>query len=89
MFVTHAQLKLVMTVLWPTLAFVVAVQLIGLYVGSVLFIAGFMVWVGHYRWAKSVAIAVAVMVAAFLMFDVWFKVPLFKGMFNPLRFLGY
>jgi Tripartite tricarboxylate transporter TctB family len=88
-FVSHAQLKLVMTVLWPTLAFVIAVQLIGLYIGSVLFIAGFMVWVGHYHWAKSIGIALAVMVIAFLMFEVWFKVPLFKGSFNLLSFLGY
>jgi len=88
-FATNAQLKLVLTVLLPSLAFVIAVQLIGIYVGSVLFIAGFMVWVGRYHWAKSVAIAVAVMVLAFLMFEVWFKVPLFKGAFNPLFFLGY
>jgi len=25
----------------------------------------------------------------FLMFEVWFKVPLFKGVLNPLGFLGY
>jgi hypothetical protein len=25
----------------------------------------------------------------FLMFEVWFKVPLFKGWLDPLRFLGY
>jgi hypothetical protein len=78
-FVTHAQLRLVLTVLLPSLAFVIAVQLVGLYVGSVLFIAGFMVWVGKYHWAKSVGIALAVMVVAFLMFEVWFKVPLPKG----------
>jgi hypothetical protein len=88
-FVTHAQLRLVLTVLLPSLAFVIAVQLVGLYVGSVLFIAGFMVWVGKYSWAKSVGIALAVMVLAFLMFEVWFKVPLFKGTYNLLQFLGY
>lgn len=88
-FVTHAQLRLVMTVLLPTLAFVILVQLIGLYVGSVLFIAGFMIWVGRYHWAKSIAIAVVVMALAFMMFEVWFKVPLFKGAYNPLFFLAY
>jgi hypothetical protein len=88
-FVTHAQLRLVLTVLLPSVAFVIAVQLVGIYVGSVLFIAGFMAWVGHYHWAKSIGIALAVMAMAFMMFEVWFKVPLFKGMFNPLRFLGY
>jgi len=88
-FVTHSQLRLVLTVLLPSLAFVIAVQLVGIYVGSVLFIAGFMVWVGKYHWSKSIGISVAVMVIAFLMFEVWFKVPLFKGAYNPLHFLGY
>jgi len=88
-FVTYAQLKLVLTVLLPSLAFVIGVQFLGIYVGSFLFIAGFMVWVGHYHWAKSAGIAFAVMAAAFLMFEVWFKVPLFKGAYNALHFIGY
>ena len=71
------------------LAFVAAVQVVGIYVGGLLFIAGFMVWVGKYHWAKSTGIAFAVMATAFLMFEVWFKVPLFKGALQPLRFLGY
>jgi hypothetical protein len=25
----------------------------------------------------------------FVMFEVWFKVPLYKGQFDALRFLGY
>ena len=28
-------------------------------------------------------------VSFFLMFEVWFKVPLFKGDLDPLHFLGY
>lgn len=88
-FVSAPQLRLVMTVLLPSLGFVVAVQVLGIYVGSVLFIAGFMVWVGKYHWAKSLGIALAVMALAFMMFEVWFKVPLFKGALAPLRFLGY
>ena len=88
-FVTYAQLKLVFTVLVPSLAFVLVTQFLGLYVGSVLFIAGFMVWVGHYGWLRSVAIGFAVAALSFLMFEVWFKVPLFKGTLEPLRFLGY
>jgi hypothetical protein len=38
---------------------------------------------------KSVAIGVAVNVLFFCMFEIWFKVPLFKGALNPLGFLGY
>jgi len=87
-FVTHQQLRRVLTVLLPSLGFVVAVQLIGIYLGSVLFIAGFMIWVGKYHWAKSVAIALVVMALAYAMFEIWFKVPLFKGAFHLLSFLG-
>jgi hypothetical protein len=58
-------------------------------VGSFLFIVAFMVWVGHYAWVRSIGIAFAVAAIAFLMFEVWFKVPLFKGSLDPLRFLGY
>jgi Tripartite tricarboxylate transporter TctB family len=88
-FVTYAQLKLVATVLLPMVGYVVAVQAIGLYVGSALFVAAFMVVIGKYTWLKSGLIALAFAALAFLMFEVWFKVPLYKGMLNPLRFLGY
>lgn len=89
LFVTFGQLRLVMTVLLPSLGYVVAVQLLGLYIGSVLFIAGFMIRVGGYHWVKGLVVALAVMVLAFLMFEVWFKVPLYKGAVNLLGFLGY
>ena len=88
-FVSNAQLKLVFTVLLPSLAFVALAQMLGLYVGSFLFIAVFMVWVGHYGWVRSVSIGFVVTALVFLMFEVWFKVPLSKGAFNPLSFLGY
>jgi len=88
-FVTHSQLRQVSTVLLPSLAFVLVAQFLGLYVGSLLFIAAFMVWAGHYGWARSIGTSFAVAALAFLMFEVWFKVPLFKGTLDPLRFLGY
>jgi hypothetical protein len=34
-------------------------------------------------------LGVAVSAVAFLTFEVWFQVPLYKGAFDPLRFLGY
>ncbi len=48
-------LKLVLSVLLPALVYVLAVQLIGIYVASALYITLFMRWLGHYRWLKSVA----------------------------------
>ena len=88
-FVAWGPLKLVFTVLIPALVYVFFVQYIGIYIASAVYIAVFMVWLGKYSWFKSVAIAVAVNVIFFLMFEVWFKVPLFKGDLDPLRFLGY
>lgn len=88
-FVDHEQLKRVLSVLLPALVYVFAIQFIGLYVGSVIYIALFMVVLGKYSWIKSLIAALAVIALFFLMFEVWFKVPLFKGSLDPLRFLGY
>src|SRR5262249_5160849 len=47
-FVTLSRFKQVLAVLLPSLVFVIAVQFIGIYVSAVVFIALFMVWLGHY-----------------------------------------
>jgi len=88
-FVTWGRLKLVLIVLIPAAVYVIGVQYVGLYVASAIYIAVFMVWLGKYSWFKSVAVALAVNISLFLMFEVWFKVPLFKGLLDPLHFLGY
>ncbi|MEO8022204.1 tripartite tricarboxylate transporter TctB family protein [Polaromonas sp.] len=88
-FVDSEQLKRVLSVLLPALVYVLAVQFIGLYVASALYIALFMIILGKYSRVKSVVTALAVNVLFFFMFEVWFKVPLFKGQFDLLSFLGY
>jgi hypothetical protein len=88
-FVGWQKLRLMLTVLIPALVYVLCVQYIGLYVASAIYIAIFMVWLGKYAWWKSSAIGLGVTVCLFLMFEVWFKVPLFKGTLDPLVFLGY
>ena len=72
-----------------TVIYVGAVQVLGLYVASAVYIALFMVILGKYSWLKSILISLSVIVLFFLMFEVWFKVPLFKGSVNLLSFLGY
>ena len=81
--------KRVLSVLVPAAIYVLAVQFIGLYVASAIYIAVFMVWLGRYSWWKSVVVGVVISALFFLMFEVWFKVPLFKGVLDPLGFLGY
>lgn len=88
-FVEWSQLKMVMSVLVPAAFFVLGIQLIGIYVASMAYIAVFMVWLGKYSWIKGVLIGAAVSVVTFMMFEIWFKVPLFKGAYNPLSLIGY
>jgi hypothetical protein len=88
-FVDHEQLKRVLSVLLPAAVYVGAISLLGLYVASAIYIALFMIVLGKYSWIKSVVAAFAVNALFFCMFEVWFKVPLFKGSLDPLHFLGY
>ena len=88
-FVAWQPLRQVLSVLLPALVFALAIQVVGMYTAAALYIAGFMIWLGSYGWVKSVLLGVAVSAVAFLTFEVWFQVPLFKGAFNPLGFLGY
>ena len=88
-FVAWGPFKLVLTVLIPAAVYVLGVKYIGIYLASAIYIALFMAWLGKYSWLRSIAVGVAVNVSFFLMFEVWFKVPLYKGDLDPLRFLGY
>jgi Tripartite tricarboxylate transporter TctB family len=88
-FVDRVQLNRVLSVLLPAAVYVLAVRFLGLYVASAIYIAVFMVVLGKYKPLKSVLLGVIVSAVFFVMFEVWFKVPLFKGSLEPLRFLGY
>lgn len=88
-FVDNEQLKLVLSVFVPALVYVLAVQFLGLYVASAVYIALFMIILGKFSKVKSVITALCVVTLFFFMFEVWFKVPLFKGSLDPLAFLGY
>jgi hypothetical protein len=88
-FVDRRSLKQVLQVLIPAALYVLAVQFIGIYVASALYIALFMVLLGRFDWPRSLGVGLGVCVVFFVMFEVWFKVPLFKGALNPTGFLGY
>ena len=88
-FVEWQPLRQVLAVLLPALVYVGAIQVVGLYIASAIYIAAFMMWLGKYHWVKSVLLGIAVAAVAFVTFEVWFQVPLYKGAFDPLSFLGY
>ena len=86
-FVTWERFKLVLKVLVPAVLYVLIIQLVGIYVASAVFIAAFMRMNDRFSWLKITLINVCVSVSLFLMFEVWFLVPLPKG---PLESLfGY
>ena len=86
-FVRHDELKPVLTMLWPTVVYVALIVLIGLYVASAIYIGTFMLWQGKYKWPATLAVSLGVPIATFLMFEIWFLVPLPKGPLEHL--LGY
>jgi putative tricarboxylic transport membrane protein len=86
-FVEKTQLRQVGVVLVPLILYVAALQVIGIYVASALFIGLFMMWVGKFSWWKSAIVGVGINLALFWIFEVQFLVPLPKG---PLESLfGY
>jgi putative tricarboxylic transport membrane protein len=87
LFADWGQLRQVAAVVAPTAVYVGLIPYSGIYVASALLIVAFMKWLGHYSWLMSVAVAAVVVVLTFLMFEMWFLVPLPKG---PLEsYLGY
>src|SRR5690606_18294398 len=88
-FVDKEQITRVLQVFIPSVIYVGCIEIFGVYVSSAVFISLFMIILGKFSPIKSVIIGLAVNVLLFLMFEVWFKVPLYKGALDPLAFLGY
>ena len=88
-FVDREQFVRVLSVFVPALVYVLCIVFVGVYVASAIYIAVFMIVLGKYPAWKAALIGVLVNAAFFAMFEVWFKVPLYKGSLDPLAFLGY
>ena len=86
-FVRRDQLRRVLQVLVPTIAFCVLMQWLGLYVASFLLIAGFMIAVGRIAAWKSVLTSAIFSIAMFVTFEIAFDVIMPKGPLEHL--LGY
>jgi len=71
----------------PAVVFGFLVWLIGIYVASAVFIGYFMRRVGRYAWHLAAIVSVGVPVALFVLFEIWFLVPLPKGPLEDM--LGY
>jgi len=86
-FVERTQLKSVLRVFIPSAIYVCAIPFIGIYVASAIYIGFFMVYLGKYKAWIVLPVSIGVPLFLFVMFEIWFLVPLPKG---PLEnFLGY
>jgi putative tricarboxylic transport membrane protein len=78
-FVGKSQFLSVLQVLIPTAIFVGLIPYLGLYVAGGIYIAFFMVWIGKYNIVRAIPVALFVPLALFMLFEIWFLIPLPKG----------
>ncbi len=86
-FIGRGELVMVLQVLIPMTIFVILSIYIGIYISMILFIGFFMLWHGRYPLYKTIPVVLAVPFVLFVVFEIWFLVPLPKG---PIEaWLGY
>jgi hypothetical protein len=86
-FAESAQLKSILALLAPTAVYIAVVYFIGIYIASAVYLIYFMRVLGRYDWRMIAPIALGVPAALFVLFEIWFLVPLPKG---PIEsFFGY
>ena len=86
-FLTRHQLRQILALAVPLMAYVALIAWLGIYVASGAFIAYFMLRHGQHHRGTVAAVALGVPLAFFLMFERWFKLPLPKGPLEAL--LGF
>lgn len=78
-FLTRPQALRVAAFAVPVALFVPLALVAGLYVATAIYLFVMMIWQGGYAWWRSLAVAAAVPVLLFLLFEWCFQVPLLKG----------
>src|ERR687898_1386874 len=84
-FVSRERFVPVLKVLGPLAGFVVLTDPpgpwsgLGLYVAAGLYLGFYMRWVGRHHWRTVLALASAIPVVTFFIFETWFLVPMPKG----------
>ena len=86
-FVETRQIGPVLAVLLPTTVYVFVIPWMGIYFASAFFIAYFMWKIGGYRNWTILPVAVGIPFVTFLVFEIWFLLPLPKGPLETM--LGY
>ena len=86
-FVETRQLQTVLTLLVPSIIYVVIAAYLGVYFAAAIYLTFFMAVIGRYRAAIVAPVALGVPFVLFLLFEIWFLVPMPKG---PIEYwLGF
>jgi hypothetical protein len=83
-FVTRDQFRRVLQVFIPTCLFCLVTQWLGLYIASLLLVAGFMRFIGRIAWWKSLLTSFVFTLTMFITFEVAFDVIMPKGPIEAL-----
>jgi putative tricarboxylic transport membrane protein len=78
-FVDREQFRRVLSVFLPTAALAAAIPFLGCYVPMAIYLAAMMHWHGNFSWLRTLVTSLAITVAFYLIFELWFLVPLAKG----------
>lgn len=81
------QLRQVLSVALPTLAYIIMIAFLGIYISSAALIAYFMLVISSFGYLRTALIAILVPIMTFIVFEKWFLVALPKGPIE--RMLGY
>ena len=78
-FATVDQFRRTFSVFWPTAFAALTMFVLGCYVPAAVYLAWMMRAHGPYGWPRAIASALAATLVLFLVFELWFQVPLAKG----------
>ena len=71
--------KPLMVVLLPMAAVIAFLDILGIYLGGAIYLAGYTRLVGRFRWPVVILVSLAIPLMLFLIFERWFLLPLPKG----------
>lgn len=86
-FLEWKSVKPLLAVLFPIVGIVALIDYFGLYLGGFLYLAGYMRFVGRFRWPVILLVSALIPLGLFFIFERWFLLPMPKGMI--LEYLLY
>jgi hypothetical protein len=78
-FLSAEQGRRILSFFGPMFLFVLICSWLGFYVAMILYLFGVMVFQGGYRLSRAAFVSLATAVLNYLLFEIWFQVPLLKG----------